>query len=139
MSPSGAGPPCPILFYDGSCGFCARSVQFVLRHERSPVLRFAPLDSAAGQRARAALPDAAATDSMILLDGTGTRVRSDAALAVASLMGGPWQMAATARIVPRPLRDAVYDFVARHRHRLAAAPQCVVPPSGEAHRFIAGA
>lgn len=136
MSSSSAGHSGPVLFYDSSCGFCARSVQFVLRHERSPVLRFAPLDSAAGRKVRAALPDAATTDSMILLDGTDTRVRSDSALAVAALMGGPWRMAAIARIVPRRIRDAAYDFVARHRHRLAGASQCVVPPPGTAHRFM---
>ena len=129
----------PVLLYDGSCGFCARSVQFVLRHERSPVLRFAPLDSAAGMSARAALADPAKTDSMILLDGPVALVRSDAALRVASIMGGPWRIAALARALPRRLRDAVYDLVARHRHRLPGAPQCMLPPESEAARFMLGA
>ncbi len=137
MSSIHHGTPGPVLLYDGTCGFCARSVQFVLRHERSRVLRFAPLDSAVGRKARAALPGLEAADSMILLDGAAPRVRSDAALGVASIMGGPWRMAAVARVVPRRLRDAVYNFVARHRHRLSGAPSCVVPPEGEAHRFIA--
>jgi predicted DCC family thiol-disulfide oxidoreductase YuxK len=139
MSPTRAGSSGPILLYDGSCGFCARSVQFVLRHERSPVLRFAPLDSAAGMRARAALADPAKTDSMILLDGPVALVRSDAALRVASIMGGPWRIAALARALPRRLRDAVYDLVARHRHRLPGAPQCMLPPESEAARFMLGA
>lgn len=128
----------PILLYDGTCGFCASSVQFVLRHERSHVLRFAPLDGAVGRDVRAAWPEAAAADTMILLDGgaRGPRLRSDAALAVASLMGGPWRLAAIVRIVPRRLRDAAYDLVARHRHRLAGAPACLVPPAEAAHRFL---
>ena len=128
----------PILLYDGTCGFCAASVQFVLRHEHSHVLKFAPLEGAIGHEVRAAWPDMAAADTMILLDGTAgrPRLRSDAALAVASLMGGPWRLAAIARLVPRRLRDAVYDLVARHRHHLTGARACLVPPAEAAHRFL---
>lgn len=130
--------PVPILLYDGACGFCAGSVQFVLRHERTRVLRFAPLDGAIAREVRTAWPDACAEDTMMLLDGSGSRprLRSDAALGVAALMGGPWRLAAIARVVPRRLRDAVYDFVARHRHRLAGAQACLVPPAEAAHRFL---
>lgn len=136
MASALAGSSGPILLYDGSCGFCARSVQFVLRHERRPVLRFAPIESAAGRAARASLGDYKAPDSMILLDGSDALVRSDAALRVASIMGGPWRIAALARALPRRLRDSVYDLVARHRHRLPGAPSCMVPPKSGAGRFM---
>lgn len=136
MASTHAGSSGPILLYDGSCGFCARSVQFVLRHERNPVLRFAPLESATGRTARASLSGAAEADSMILVDGPVALVRSDAALRVASIMGGPWRIFALARAIPRRLRDSVYDLVARHRHRLPGAPQCMLPPESEAARFM---
>lgn len=126
----------PILLYDGTCGFCARSVQFVLRHERSHILLFAPLEGTIGRDLRAAWPELAAVDTMILLDGKVPRLRSDAALTIASLMGGPWRLASIARLVPPRLRDAVYDLVARHRHRMAGAPACLVPPAEAAHRFL---
>lgn len=136
MASTHAGSPGPILLYDGSCGFCARSVQFVLRHERSPVLRFAPLESAAGRTARASLDGDTEADSMVLVDGPVALVRSDAALRVASIMGGPWRILALARAIPRRLRDSAYDLVARHRHRLTGAPSCMVPPAGETSRFM---
>lgn len=139
MPSTHSGTSGPILLYDGSCGFCARSVQFVLRHEKRPVLRFAPLDSAVGRTARAALTGNADADSMILLDGPAALVRSDAALRIASIMGGPWRVTALARAVPRRLRDAVYDLVARHRHRLPGAPLCIMPPESEAGRFMVDA
>ena len=128
----------PILLYDATCGFCAARLQFVLRHERRHILTFAPLDGAIGREVRATWPDVAAADTMILLDGTPGRpqLRSDAALSVAAMMGGPWRLASIARLVPRRLRDALYDLVARHRHRLADASACLIPPADAADRFL---
>src|SRR5688500_13062251 len=79
----------PILLYDGSCGLCARSVQFVLRHERrSHRLRFATLQGPHGAATLGSNPELAKVDSVVWLepstDGTPPRVlvRSEAVLAV---------------------------------------------------------
>jgi predicted DCC family thiol-disulfide oxidoreductase YuxK len=130
-----------LLLYDGTCGFCAASVQFVLRHERRHTLRFAALESTIGREIRSRHPETAGLDSMILVeqrDG-GERVftRSDAVLRVAGYMGGFWRLAAIGRLLPRGLRDAAYDFVARHRHRIAGqAESCYLPPPEVRARFI---
>ena len=64
-------------------------------------------------------------------------VRSAAALRVAGYLGGAWTLARAAWLVPRPLRDAAYDLVARHRHRfLGAAGACFVPPPEDRARFL---
>ncbi|MGH7718177.1 MAG: thiol-disulfide oxidoreductase DCC family protein, partial [Gemmatimonadaceae bacterium] len=110
-------PDSALLLYDGTCGFCARGVQFVLHHERRRrTLRFATLQGARGDEVRRAYPSLAAVDSMVLLlppaDGRegSLLVRSEAALAVGVYLGGGWRaLAAAARIVPRAVRDAVYD------------------------------
>jgi predicted DCC family thiol-disulfide oxidoreductase YuxK len=66
------------------------------------------------------------------------RVRSDAALAAAGYLGGAWKLAVLGRLVPRLVRDAAYDFVARHRHRMFAEPeQCYLPPPPARGRFLA--
>lgn len=132
----------PLLLYDGSCGLCAASVQFVLRHERPHTLRFAALESDIGREIRRRHPELWDVDSMMWVeDGTeGERVwvRSAAALRVARYIGGPWQAAMIAYLVPRPLRDAVYDLIARHRHRLARGPEsCYLPPPAVRARFLA--
>ena len=70
----------------------------------------------------------------------GERVltRSDAALRLARYMGGPWRAAAIAYLVPAFIRDAMYDLVARHRHRLVAgAESCYLPPPDVRARFLA--
>jgi predicted DCC family thiol-disulfide oxidoreductase YuxK len=127
--------------YDGTCGFCAASVQFVLRHERQHALRFAALESDLGAAIRARHPELAGVDSMIWVEPAagGERVltRSTAALRAARYIGGPWRAAAIAQLLPRTIRDAVYDVIARHRHRLASAPdQCYLPPPAARARFL---
>jgi predicted DCC family thiol-disulfide oxidoreductase YuxK len=117
-------------------------VRFVLEHERQHVLRFAALASKLGRDVRERHPEIAGADSMIWVDAPGTshervRVRSAAALRVARYMGGAWKLALAAVIVPPPLRDAIYDFVARHRHRLTRADdRCYVPPPSVRQRFL---
>ncbi len=72
-------------------------------------------------------------------DSTDERIliRSDAGLRIARYMGGVWHLARLGRVVPRPLRDAAYDFIARHRHQLVAGrEQCYVPSPAVRRRFL---
>jgi predicted DCC family thiol-disulfide oxidoreductase YuxK len=135
-----------LLLYDGSCGFCARSVQFVLHHEaRRRTLRFAALDSAIGLEVRARHPEIEGVDSVVWVESTdaggGTErvlVRSAAVLCVLRYLGGVWQaLALLAAIVPRSLADWFYDFIARHRHQLTrGGPACLIPTPDQQSRFI---
>lgn len=133
----------PVLLYDGTCGFCAASVQFVLKHDRLGVLRFAALESAFGQAVLRRRPELADIDSVLWVDqasdGYTGRVltRSAAALSVLAYLGGAWRLTAIAWLVPRPLRDAIYGLIAKHRHRLTrGGRQCLVPSPAERERFL---
>ena len=133
----------PVLLYDGNCGFCAESVQLVLRHDRRGTLRFAPLQGKFGLSVLAGHPELAGSDSMVWVEreptGGASRVlaRSDAGLRIAGYLGGPWRLAILGRLIPRILRDRIYDLIARHRHRLmGSGPGCLVPPSDVRERFI---
>jgi predicted DCC family thiol-disulfide oxidoreductase YuxK len=128
------------LFYDGHCGLCHRAVKFVLRHDRSGELfRYAPLQGStflarveAGRRA--GLPD-----SVVVLTREGELlVRSDAFLHILRRLGGGWRvLAAVLSVVPRGLRDFVYDFVARIRYRVFGRRDdlCPVVPAELRARF----
>jgi predicted DCC family thiol-disulfide oxidoreductase YuxK len=129
----------PILLYDGSCGVCSQAVQWVLAHERSHSLRFAPLESAVGSELRALAGIAADVDSMLwteLRDGrVHAEVRSSAMLRVLGYVGGPWRLLTALRFVPAFVRDAAYRAFAKVRYRIRAQ-SCLVPTAEERARFL---
>ncbi|HEX6885583.1 MAG TPA: DCC1-like thiol-disulfide oxidoreductase family protein [Planctomycetota bacterium] len=128
------------LFYDGDCGLCHRWVLFALRREGGRELfRYAPLQGPTFARLvpeeeRRRLPD-----SIVVRTAQGALlVRSAAALHVLARLGGGWAaLARVARLVPRALRDFVYDRVAAVRKRLFARPEgaCPLVPPELARRF----
>jgi len=70
-------------------------------------------------------------------DGERVFVRSDAALHVAAYLGGLWKLFLAGRIVPRPLRDWMYDLVARYRYRFFGKyDSCMLPPPEVRSRFL---
>jgi predicted DCC family thiol-disulfide oxidoreductase YuxK len=128
----------PILFYDGDCGLCARSVQWCLDHDRRARLFFAPLQGPT-YAALAIADKPTALDTVVLFDEGRLHVQSDAVLRLLRHVGGGWSvLAALGRIVPRFLRDAVYRFIARRRHAwFGAADRCRLPTPNESGRFLA--
>jgi predicted DCC family thiol-disulfide oxidoreductase YuxK len=133
----------PVLLFDGECGFCSSSVQFVLHRDRAPhrraqPLRFAPLQGRHGQSILSRHPELAHVDSLVWVEEDRLLVKSDAALRVAAYLGGAWAVgSAVGRMVPRPWRDRVYDLIARHRHQLVGETGgCAVPTEGERGRFL---
>src|SRR5687768_16120825 len=131
--------PYPIVVFDGECGFCSSSIQFVLRHERNHVLRFAAQQSPVGRQLleRHGLA-ITANDSVVLFDGDHAYLRSDASLRIASYMGGIWKvMAAIGRVVPRFIREPAYRLVASNRYRIAGRLEsCAIPSPEIRHRFL---
>lgn len=130
-----------LLLYDGECGFCHAAVRFVLARDKRGAFDYAALQSAAAAKVLAPFGGVPRELTTLYLltnyRGPAPRLmsRSDAALAVASALGWPWRAAAIFRVLPRALRDPVYDLVARHRHRiLGPADACIVPrPEQRAH------
>ncbi len=127
-----------ILLYDGVCGLCDSSVQFILDHDKVGTLRFATLQGELGQAAIARDPALQGVDSLVLLQPGKTSVRSSAVLEVGRYLGGVWRLLAwPALMVPRVVRDAVYDFVARNRYRVfGKLDACRLPTPEERARFL---
>jgi len=127
----------PILFYDGDCGLCARSVRWILNRDRRGVVRFAPLQ---GETYRGVAIAGKPTDlsTMTLLENGRLLTRSDAWVRVLRLMGGVWAaVGGVAGLMPRAFRDAAYGAVSRRRRRLfGGADACSVPTPAERRRFL---
>jgi predicted DCC family thiol-disulfide oxidoreductase YuxK len=118
-----------LLFYDGACGLCHHSVRFVLARDRAGAFRFAPIggptfEAAVPTSVRPGLPDA-----IVVKRADGALLfRSDATLHILGKLGGGWRaLAAALRVVPRPLRNVVYDAIARSRKRWFAKPDDACP------------
>ena len=132
----------PVLLYDGLCGFCNGTVQFVLPRDRSRRIHFAPLQGEYAHEVLARHPELAAVDSLILVEphengGERVSVRSDSVLRLAPYLGGPWRLGTVLRIVPRSLRDWAYDLFARNRYRLFGRYEsCPLPTPEQRGRFL---
>jgi predicted DCC family thiol-disulfide oxidoreductase YuxK len=118
-----------LVLFDGECGFCSRSVRFLAEHDPANRFRFAPLQSPLGRSLRAAhaLPEGLA--SLVVIDADAAYTHSSAVLRLLPHLPPPYRWLATARHVPRPIRDTLYRFVARHRRRLLPPPPACPTPS----------
>ena len=127
----------PLLVYDGACGFCARSVQFILRHESRHDLRFVPRDSELGKDLRLRF-HLEAVESLLWVDDGRAFIESDAVLNSAKYLGGVWAALATlGSLVPAFLRNPAYRFVARNRRRFSSSISvCLVPTAEQRARFL---
>jgi predicted DCC family thiol-disulfide oxidoreductase YuxK len=125
----------PIVFFDGVCNLCNRSVQFVIRHDKKKQFLFATLQSDLGQKARKELPGKA-PDSFILFHNGKYYTRSAAALNVCKLLGGIWSLLYVGIIVPRFIRDSIYDLVSRNRYKWFGKQECMVPSPDLKARFL---
>ena len=133
----------PVLLYDGLCGFCDGTVQFILKRDRRGTLRFATLQGDFARDVIARHPEVAGVDSLVLVEpdvGSGREnvyVRSEGALRVARYLGGGWHLARAVAIVPRSLRDRAYDAFARIRYRVFGRyDSCPIPTPEQRARFI---
>ena len=131
----------PVLLYDGVCGFCNKSVQLILDHDRNGSMRFAALQSDYGQALAGRHPELRGVDSVVYVEQTAggerVHVRSDAALKVAAYLGGFWKIFLAAKILPRALRDYFYDLFARNRYRFFGKyDTCLLPPPDVRARFL---
>lgn len=126
----------PILLFDGHCGLCNGCVNFVLRRDGKARFRFAALQSPAGLRLRKAAAIPGSVDSIVLCENGRVWVRSSAALRIARDLGPPWSLLWAFMVVPRFIRDAVYDIIAANRLAWFGRDQCRVPKEAERGRFL---
>jgi len=134
----------PILLYDGVCRLCNRFVQFILRRDRGAVFRFASLQSAFAAAILArhgANPSNLDTVYVVVeheLPSEYLLCRSHAVIFVLKQLPGACQpLALLLRLVPKFLRDAAYNLVARNRYRIFGRSEvCALPSEQDRSRFL---
>lgn len=129
----------PILFFDGVCNLCNRSVQFVLLRDSKGLFRFAPLQSAVAKKMLGNRGvNLQQLESVVLLWQGRVYERSAALIEVLKLLGGGWKLlACVLSLVPRRLRDVLYDFLAGRRYRwFGRKDHCMMPRPEWRERFL---
>ncbi|RBW68918.1 hypothetical protein DS031_14380 [Bacillus taeanensis] len=128
----------PVLLFDGVCNLCNGIVQFVIKHDKKEHFLFASLQSEAGQQLlkQFALP----TDdfnSFVYVKGDTYYTKSTAALFVVKRLSGLWQLLFAAMILPKPIRDKLYDLIAKNRYKLfRKRDTCMMPTPELKKRFL---
>ncbi len=130
----------PVMLFDGECALCNGTVNFVLDHDHSGSIHFAPLQSEVGQAylRKFGLPTED-FQSYVIVEGDEFSLKSRAVQRMGYHMGGIWRfLAAVSKIIPRPLNDAIYDLGFRNRIKwFGKADQCRVLDPQTRKRFLA--
>ena len=127
-----------VILYDGVCNLCSGTVRFIAKRDPSAYFQFAALQSDKGREAltRYTLP-ADEMKTIVLIEKHRAFTRSAAVLRIARGLHRAWPLLTLLLIVPRPLRDACYGFVAARRYRwFGAKPACELPPESLKPRFL---
>lgn len=132
----------PIVFFDGVCNLCNSAVQFIIRADKQGQFRFASLQSPTAQKALEALKtqDGKVPDSIVLYYEGKYYTRSAAAMHIARLLGGGYKLVyGLGSIIPRALRDGLYNLIAHSRYCLfGKRDACMIPTPELRSRFIDG-
>jgi predicted DCC family thiol-disulfide oxidoreductase YuxK len=131
-------PPAPLVLYDGDCGFCARSVQWILAHELDHDILFAPLQGPTAARARQRYPRIPQSiDSVVYIHGGRAHLRSKAMLHASSHMRPPWRWVYALRWFPAVILDLGYRVLAAVRYRIwGHADACRLVTPEQRRRFL---
>lgn len=130
-----------IVLFDGVCNFCNASINFVMDHDPNGYFRFASLQSRLAEdlgRPGGSLHEVSdSPDSIVLLEAGVVYKQSTAVLRIARRIARPWSLLYVFIVVPRPIRDRVYRWVAANRYRwFGKADSCRLPTPERRDRFL---
>ncbi|MES2769831.1 MAG: DCC1-like thiol-disulfide oxidoreductase family protein [Bdellovibrionota bacterium] len=121
---------CVIVYFDGVCGLCNRFVDFLLKHDKSKSLKLAPLQTAKRK-------NETEINTVILSINGYEYFKSDAAIRALAFLGGFWITILLLLVIPKFLRDSIYEFVAKNRYKwFGKRDTCRIPTPEEKDRFI---
>ncbi len=128
----------PVIVFDGHCVLCSRWARFVLKHDTDKRFRLLAAHSELGE----ALYDhyglkADDYETNLLVHNGRVRIKSDGTLAMFGILGVPWSAMQMLRIIPRFIRDPIYNLIARNRLKwFGQSDICFLPPPGSEDRFL---
>lgn len=127
----------PVILFDGVCNFCDASVQFILKRDKKERFFFASLQSDAGQKLLKKYHVPEDVDSMIVIEDGRVFYKSEAALRISRQLKSPWWLLYGFILIPAPIRNIGYDFIAKNRFKwFGQKDHCMLPPENFRRRFL---
>ena len=128
----------PLVIFDGYCGLCSHTAQFILRHDHAGIFRLLPAQTALGTAIyRHFGLDPVDYETFIVLKDGRPYFASEASLEICRTLGLPWSLMSFVRVVPRRIRDAIYFWIARNRMRVFGRTEsCYLPTPKYRSRFL---
>jgi predicted DCC family thiol-disulfide oxidoreductase YuxK len=128
-----------IILFDGECNFCDSSVQFIIKRDPVGHFYFTSLQSEKGIELtkQYAIPDE--VDGVVLIENGRAFIKSTAALRIAKKLDGLWHLLFLFILVPRGIRDGLYDYFAKNRYKWFGKKEedaCMLPPPEIRKRFL---
>ena len=128
----------PIILFDGVCNFCNNAVNFVIKRDKKATIHFTPLQTDKG---RALLMQYGLPindmQTFIFIENGNAYTRSTAALKVCRYLKGIWPMCYGFIIVPKLIRDGIYNWIAKNRYKwFGVKPECMLPTPDIKARFL---
>lgn len=127
-----------VVLFDGVCNFCNSSVNFIIRHDKKDYFRFTPLQSEIGMKISEKYNlDSGNLKSVILVDKGKIYTKTTAALRIAKQLSGAWPVLYVFIIVPPPIRDVVYNIIAKYRYKWWGEREaCMIPTQEIRKKFL---
>ena len=127
-----------VVLFDGVCNFCNSSVNFIIRHDKKDYFRFTPLQSEIGMKISEKYNlDSGNLKSVILVDKGKIYTKTTAALRIAKQLSGAWPALYVFIIVPPPIRDVVYNIIAKYRYKWwGERDACMIPTPEIRKKFL---
>jgi|TARA_B110000908_G_C10266295_1_gene464303 predicted DCC family thiol-disulfide oxidoreductase YuxK len=128
----------PLVLFDGVCNLCNSSVQYVIKHDRYNKFKFASLQSDAAKEILLQFNENNSDlNSIILIDNNKIFKKSLAVLRLLKILGGVYTLLYIFIIIPKPLRDWVYDYIAKNRYKwYGKKDSCMIPTKELKNKFI---
>lgn len=126
-----------IILFDGECNFCDASVQFIIKRDPKGYFQFAAQQSEVGEALKRQYAVPESLDSIVVVDQHKVYNSSDAALQITKHLNGLWSIFYVFKVIPKPLRNVVYKFVAKNRYAwFGKKDSCSIPSPEMRNRFL---
>jgi len=128
----------PIIFFDGVCGFCSASLDWIIKADKNLSFRYCTLQDDLGQERREKIGRGEDMDTVIGLYKSQIYTKTDVTVLICNHLGGGYKyLGSILKVIPRPLRDIGYDLLAKYRYKVMGKKEkCYLPSPSLRSRFV---